>query len=503
MKFVVLIGTEPEILINHDNYNLLLPLEIKAEKCNETLTPFDDEALREKQPLPNPTSLLPNPPCSNNVSQDYAKPEKFRGKGEKGRVAPSKTSRQCTTKEEMMKIKRQVQIKTRQFGSPQTRTPRTADARHLERTHVGECSHGDYLHEGTRHASRLVVRKRKGGALVHSPVPTTQRTRVQQAAALFKKAKLALSSSRSLSSEIKDSILESWTQQTYTATTAGRTLSLSTRIGWRCPHLPAATAVGRDSTMSNITPLATTVPLGEGKSLARAIADSGNPHTVYTDPAISDSQLSSFVLLGTDPSEVESTLMTLDSRSAAGWDNISTAFLKRAKEIVVPVISDLINLSFEKGIFPEAFKRSIITPVYKSGNKDEITNYRPISVLTSISKIMEKILNKRLLNYLNKFNIISRSQYGFRKGISTEDAIGDLTKLIVQQVDKNQKCLMVFLDLKKAFDTVSVPILLRRLEGLGIRDKSLSLFASYLKGRKQSVKIGEFVSDTVTVDYVL
>ncbi|XP_050361277.1 uncharacterized protein LOC126780688 [Nymphalis io] len=82
------------------------------------------------------------------------------------------------------------------------------------------------------------------------------------------------------------------------------------------------------------------------------------------------------------PLEVESTLMNLDTNSATGWDTIPTAFLKMAKDIVVPIISKIINLSFEQGTFPEAFKQSIITPVYKSGNRDDITNYRPISVLT-------------------------------------------------------------------------------------------------------------------------
>ncbi|CAK1591183.1 unnamed protein product [Parnassius mnemosyne] len=142
-------------------------------------------------------------------------------------------------------------------------------------------------------------------------------------------------------------------------------------------------------------------------------------------------------------------------------------------------------MCFETGVFPDALKRSIITPVHKDGDKSDVNNYRPISVLTSLSKIIEKILNKRLVSYLNKYNIISDSQYGFRQGRSTQDAIIALTSEIVNKIDNGYKCVTVFLDLKKAFDTVSVPILVQRLEAIGIRGKALSLFDSYLRGRRQ------------------
>jgi hypothetical protein len=114
---------------------------------------------------------------------------------------------------------------------------------------------------------------------------------------------------------------------------------------------------------------------------------------------------------------------------------------------------------------------------------------------------MERLLNKRLLSYLNKYYLISESQYGFRKKISTEDAVKDLTSLIVSQVNKNKKCLTVFLDLKKAFDTVSVPILLQRMEHYGVRGEGLSLLTSYLKDRKQTVKIDSHISGTVDINY--
>lgn len=107
----------------------------------------------------------------------------------------------------------------------------------------------------------------------------------------------------------------------------------------------------------------------------------------------------------------------------------------------------------------------------------------------------------RLINYLNKFNLLSKAQYGFRKDISTEDAVTAISSLITSKVDSNKKCVSVFLDLKKAFDTVSVPILVNTLEKICIRGASLSLFSSYLRNGTQKVKLGNHVSDERAISY--
>jgi hypothetical protein len=211
--------------------------------------------------------------------------------------------------------------------------------------------------------------------------------------------------------------------------------------------------------------------------------------------------VNSFVLMDTDEIEVSGILMNLKSASAPGWDEIPSSFLKLARNEVVPIMTHLANLCFAKGIFPDSFKQSIITPVYKSGDRDDVSNYRPISVLPALSKILEKLLNKRLLNYLNTFNILSASQFGFRQGKSTEDAVGALTSLITHNLDVGKKCLAVFLDLKKAFDTVSVPILVHKLEMIGIRGTSLKLFKSYLSDRRQKVKMASIISAAADVSY--
>ncbi|CAF4841982.1 unnamed protein product [Pieris macdunnoughi] len=211
--------------------------------------------------------------------------------------------------------------------------------------------------------------------------------------------------------------------------------------------------------------------------------------------------LTSFVLRDTDNDEVLNVLMGLKSNSAPGWDGIPTQFLKLTADIIVPIIVHLINLCFALGVFPDALKIAVVTPVYKGDDKTDISNYRPISVLPPIAKILEKIINKRLMNYLNTFNILSPSQYGFRRDLSTEDAVLDLTSLITNAVDKNKKCAAVFLDMKKAFDSVSITDLIDKLEKIGIRGIPLKLFKDYLCNRKQSVKIGKHQSEQCEITF--
>jgi hypothetical protein len=238
-----------------------------------------------------------------------------------------------------------------------------------------------------------------------------------------------------------------------------------------------------------------------GKTLAEDILSNPNQQYVPAGSNMPDSNTSSFVLLDTDPQEVHCIVMGLRADSAPGWDNIPTKFLKHACTVVAPLISHLANQCFEKGVFPAPLKQSIVTPVHKSGEKDDVSNYRPISVLTAISKVIEKIINNRLVSYLNKFNILSDNQFGFRQSRSTEDAILSLTSIITDKIDKGKKCLAIYLDLKKAFDTVSLSTLTQKMELAGIRGLPLKLLSDYLQGRTQKVKIGDFISKERGITY--
>ncbi|CAH0725078.1 unnamed protein product, partial [Brenthis ino] len=205
---------------------------------------------------------------------------------------------------------------------------------------------------------------------------------------------------------------------------------------------------------------------------------------------------SSMALFETSNQEINATLMNLKTDSALGWDGIPTKLLKLARDIIVPILTHIVNLCFLTGVFPTIFKISIIHPIYKTGNKNCVSNYRPISVLPALSKIIEKIINKRLISYLEKENILSDNQFGFRAGKSTAHAVSNLVEFIVTNIDKKTKCVGVFLDLTKAFDTVCIPRLLEKMEQIGIRGTVLQLFTDYLRNRSQRVTInGSYSSD--------
>lgn len=104
-------------------------------------------------------------------------------------------------------------------------------------------------------------------------------------------------------------------------------------------------------------------------------------------------------ILDTDETEIESIIMSLRLNSSTGCDGISPSVLKSNKELLIPIITHIFNSCLRSGIFPNAFKKTLLHPIYKSGEKNNIANYRPISILTTLSKVLEKLLNKRLLNF--------------------------------------------------------------------------------------------------------
>jgi hypothetical protein len=207
------------------------------------------------------------------------------------------------------------------------------------------------------------------------------------------------------------------------------------------------------------------------------------------------------VLLETDEEEVARIIMNLRSDSAVGYDGISATILKAASNTLVPLITHICNLSISTGVFPDAFKKALVHPIHKGGSKVDLSNYRPISVLTAMSKVLEKILNNRLLSYLHKFDILAENQYGFRAGLSTEDGVLELTEFIAKNIDNKAKVIGTFLDLSKAFDTVSVPILISKMEHIGIRGTALDVFRDYLYGREQCVKLVNYTSDYRPLSY--
>lgn len=206
----------------------------------------------------------------------------------------------------------------------------------------------------------------------------------------------------------------------------------------------------------------------------------------------------SLTLLDTTNKEVESIIVQL-KESAAGWDGITPLVLKKIKNHIVPPLTDLINRCLNAGVFPSDLKKSIVVPIYKSGDRKKVTNYRPISLLPSLSKIFEKVINPRTVNYLESKHILSNFQFGFRRGRSTEDALHALLNPIANNLNDKRKCLTIFLDIAKAFDTVSFPLLLKKLENMGIRGTQLQLFKSYLENRTQCVRLDDTISHELDI----
>lgn len=208
-------------------------------------------------------------------------------------------------------------------------------------------------------------------------------------------------------------------------------------------------------------------------------------------------QLSNSTLMVITPTtveEVEKIIDNLKTNTSCGLDGISTKIIKCVKDLIVTNLTACINKCLNDGCFPNTLKVAKVTPIFKSGNKLEPGDYRPISVLPVPSKIFEKILHDRLSTFLNSRDFISKYQYGFRPKSSTLSATVDLVTKIKRNIDQRNIVLGICIDLKKAFDTVSHDLLLQKLQTMGINGTAYEMFKSYITNRYQIVKINEHQS---------
>ena len=167
--------------------------------------------------------------------------------------------------------------------------------------------------------------------------------------------------------------------------------------------------------------------------------------------------------------ELEIELENMKSNKSSGYDGINAKIIKIiAKEISKP-LTHIFNLSFSYGIIPDNLKVELITSIFKCNEDNKFENYRPISVLTCFSKLLEKLVVKRLKQFIDKNNILSKHQYGFRQNRSTEHAIIDFVDKITTAIDQGKFSVGIFLDLSKAFDTINHKIQIRKLQHYGIR----------------------------------
>ena len=167
--------------------------------------------------------------------------------------------------------------------------------------------------------------------------------------------------------------------------------------------------------------------------------------------------------------------------------------------MIITPLHHLINLSLETGYVPREFKIAKVVPVFKSGDKHNYTNYLPISLLSSFSKLMEKVVARQLIGFLNFHNLLYKRQYGFMANHNCSQPVLHFSEKIYSALNQKPSLvsLSIFIDLKKAFDTVDHTILLQKMEHYGIRGISNKWFQNYLTNREQFVSVHGVNSDTV------
>lgn len=206
-------------------------------------------------------------------------------------------------------------------------------------------------------------------------------------------------------------------------------------------------------------------------------------------------------LFPTTHQEIERLIKGLKSKNSKGHDEITNTILKSIYPSILHALFIIFNKSLSTGVVPDYMKLAIVKPLYKSKSIFEIKNYRPISLLPVVSKILEKIVHNRLIKFLEKHKILCEGQYGFRKNRCTTDAILDLTGNIIDGFNKKMLTIALFLDMSKAFDSIKHETLLKKMELYGIRGTALSWIRNYLCNRNIKVMFNESLSEKYTVNF--
>ena len=181
--------------------------------------------------------------------------------------------------------------------------------------------------------------------------------------------------------------------------------------------------------------------------------------------------------------EILKLINNLPGKRSSGYDGISNVLLKEIAPLILTPLTIIFNQSISQGVFPDCMKLAEITALHKSNDRELCTNYRPISLLNTISKILEKIMYKRVYRFLNTTNQFYEKQYGFRSKHSCENAVSDLVGELVKNIKDKKYTISLFLDLSKAFDTLEHAVIFDKMEKYGIRGNALNWFKSYLHKR--------------------
>ena len=176
-------------------------------------------------------------------------------------------------------------------------------------------------------------------------------------------------------------------------------------------------------------------------------------------------------------------LTTSIKKTSSGLDDICNLVVKSCSESLAPILTELIKNSFKTGIFPEDLKRVQVIPLYKGNIKADLNKYRPISVLIVFNKNFERIMYNRIYQKLEHFELLYSKKFGFRKEHSTIDAIAELTERLREKYKSRTVTSTIFLELKKAFDTIDHGILGKKLNHYGICGNARNWILSFVTGR--------------------
>ena len=210
--------------------------------------------------------------------------------------------------------------------------------------------------------------------------------------------------------------------------------------------------------------------------------------------------MQSFALTETTSSEVEILIESMNLHKSTREDDIPIKIFKMCKTIISPYLAFIFNMCVMQGVYPNLMKTAKVVPIYKKGDKEECSNYRPISLLLHSNKIFEKLIHCRLYKFLQKNKVLNENQYGFRKSHSTSYAIYDLIENKLKNFDEKLYTCALYIDLSKAFDTVDHSILIKKLHHYGIRGIALDLIKDYLTNRKQFTRVNGENSNKLIID---
>ena len=224
--------------------------------------------------------------------------------------------------------------------------------------------------------------------------------------------------------------------------------------------------------------------------------DSSFQQNLYADTL---DPINRFNLTKVTPEQMSTLLKSVNAGKATGLDNIPARFVKDGTIVISKPLCHIFNMSVNSGVFPNELKSARVVPLYKKGSKTCSGNYRPVSILSIVSKVYERIVYYKLINYIEVNDLLYTLQSGFRSKYSTDTCLIHLLVHLRLQTDQGNMTGMVVLNLQKAFDTVNHVILLDKMVDIGVSLESVKWFKSYLCNRSQIVDVNGELSESMSI----